>query len=465
MIPLDTLRARLTISYACVVLIAVAIISILSNVMLEKVFKQYVMNQQTHTIDTLISRVGEQYNVDNGKWRLAIIENLGLNALSDGLIMKVIDTDNRYIWDATVHNNGQCQMMMENIAKNMYSLYPNFKGNYVENTYELKKGTLLVGYLDIGYYGPYYFTDNDLYFIKTLNAILAWVAVGSIFFSIVVGALMSRRLSIPISNVIKIASEIAKGNFGTKVTATSSIREIKSLVQTVNNVSESLERLERLRKQLTSDVAHELRTPLSALQCNVEAMIDGIWEADTKRLESCHCEILRITRLVEDLQELTNIESEKIKLEKSEFALSELIHQICQNFEPDFQSKQLSIDFHDTLKENLVADRDKFAQIIVNLLSNALKYSAEGGHVDITTAGDAKSITIIIKDTGVGIPQEHLPYIFERFYRVDQSRNREAGGSGIGLAIVRALVLAHGGEITVESQILKGTTFTIVIPR
>ncbi len=465
MILINTLRARLTISYTFVILIAVVIISILSNVMLEKLFKQYVMNQQTHATAELIDRVQEQYDVNTEKWHLSVIENLGMNALSDGLIVKIVDSQNRNIWDATLHNNGQCQDMIENMAKNMYSLKPNFKGNYVENKYELKQGGKNIGSVSVGYYGPYYFTDNDLYFVKTLNNILVWVAVGSIFFSFVAGAFMSRILSVPISKVDKMASEIAKGNFGIKVTATSSIKEIKSLVQTVNNLSDSLEHLEKLRKRLTSDVAHELRTPLSALRCNLDAMIDGIWKPDKERLESCQAEIIRMTRLVEDMQELTNIESERMKVSKSDFVLSELITQIFQNFEPDFKSKGIALVFADQLKGSISADKDKLAQILVNLTSNALKYSNVGGVVTLTTSGSESEIFITIEDAGIGIPKEDLPYIFERFYRVDKSRNREVGGSGIGLAIVHGLVLAHGGKISAESELGRGTKFVLTLPR
>ncbi len=461
---LNSLRAKLTMSYMFIVLIAVAIISILSNVMLDHVFKEYVIKQQEVKIDELISRVGEQLNTTNEEWNLSVVENVGMNALSNGLIISVMDKGNRTIWDARTHNNGECQTMVENMAQNMHSRYPNFNGNYVEKKHELVKDDMPVGSIVIGYYGPYYFSDNDLYFINTLNKILAIVAASSVIVSVILGYIMSRYLSIPISSVISISSEIAKGNFGVRVNATSNIKEINSLVATINDLSGTLEHLEKMKKQLTSDVAHELRTPLATLQSHIEAMIDGIWEPDKQRLEGCHSEILRISRMVEDLQELTNIESEKIKLEKSEFELSTFLQLIGQNFEPRFKAKGLLFKFTDNLKGNVIADQDKFSQIMVNLISNAIKYSNSGACIELTTTGDEKSFTITIEDSGIGIPKEDLPFIFERFYRVDKSRGRDAGGAGIGLAIVQALVAAHGGRIIVESEVSKGTKFTLIFP-
>jgi two-component system sensor histidine kinase BaeS len=221
---------------------------------------------------------------------------------------------------------------------------------------------------------------------------------------------------------------------------------------------------ELLRKRLTSDVAHELRTPVATLQSHMEAMIDGIWEPDVERLRSCQEEIVRIGKMVGDLEKLARYESENATLEREHFDLSELVKRQLQNFENEFLSKNITADFKGS-EEIVFADRDKISQVVVNLLSNALKYTQPGGRVRVAVKGSEDVAELVVKDNGRGIPEEDLPYIFERFYRADKSRNRMTGGSGIGLTITRTIVEAHGGSIEVHSIIDIGTEFIVTLPK
>jgi two-component system, OmpR family, sensor histidine kinase BaeS len=219
-----------------------------------------------------------------------------------------------------------------------------------------------------------------------------------------------------------------------------------------------------LRKRLTADVAHELRTPLATLQSHMEAMIDGIWEPDTERLESCHEEILRIGRMVGDLEKLARFESENLVLNREPFDMAELVKRIIINFESDFRNKRVKIDFHGT-EQIVTLDKDKISQVVVNLVSNALKYTCEGGDVKVGIRDIGDMIRLTVQDTGIGISEEDLPCIFERFYRADKSRNRLGGGSGIGLAITKAIVEAHTGTIKVTSRLGEGTEFVLELPK
>jgi two-component system, OmpR family, sensor histidine kinase BaeS len=376
----------------------------------------------------------------------------------------VTDNTGKVIWDAKVHNNGLCQQMIEHMSHNMMSRYPNWKGAYIENPYSITSDFKGVGKVEIGYYGPYYFTDHDLAFINALNRVLIWVGVFSLVFAFLIGVLMARRLSNPITKVTGAARMIANGYFGGRVTETSSTKEISQLTGTINNLAETLEKQEILRKRLTGDVAHELRTPLATLQSHMEAMIDGIWKPDTERLKSCHEEIMRISRMVGDLEKLAKYESENLVLNKTEFDVSELISHIVKNFETDFVNKNITLNFS-AVKEIIFADKDKISQVIVNLISNALKYTRETGSVEIEVLNEENTSKIGIRDTGSGISAEDLPLIFERFYRADRSRNRLTGGSGIGLTITKAIVEAHKGKIEVKSEVNKGTEFTVVLPK
>lgn len=458
-----SLRTKLSISYIFIALVCVMFLSVLANVFLEKQFKEYVITKQGQTNRETSNLISQQYT-GGGNWNRDTIEKIGINALEQGLIIKVRDTSGKIIWDATLHNNGLCTEMLSHMAQNMMSRYPNWKGGYVETSYPVKYNFKEVGSVDIGYFGPYYFNDSDLAFINTLNKMLIGVGTFSLFFALILGAIMARRISRPISKVMKAAQMIAKGTYGERIAEQSSTKEISQLTSTINELAGTLEEQEMLRKRMSADVAHELRTPLATLQSHMEAMIDGIWKPDTQRLRSCHEEIMRIGRLVGDLEKLSRFEGENIHLNKTQFELSELIQSIIHNFENDFRNK--GVEIKSNLEEQSVfADRDKISQVIVNLLSNALKYTLEGGIVEVKAKGTGNLAEIIVKDSGQGISEDDLPHIFERFYRADKSRNRLTGGSGIGLTITRALVEAHKGNISVQSELDSGTEFIVSFPK
>lgn len=457
-----SLRTKLSLSYVSVVLISVLLVSVITNLLLDKHFKEYVLKNQERKNKETVVQVSLQYK--NGNWDLEAIESICINALGQGLILKVADSSGKLIWDATLHDNEQCQQMLAHMAKNMSSRYPNWEGSYKEDVYPIVSSLAEVGKVVVGYYGPFYFNDSDLAFINTLNRLLTGVGAFSLVLSFLIGSLMAKRLSTPISRVTTTARMISKGYFDGRITEKSSTKEIAQLTETINNLAETLENQEALRKRLTADVAHELRTPLATLQSYMEAMIDGIWKPDVERLRSCHEEIMRISRMIGDIEKLAKYENDSLILTRTSFDVSELIRHIIRNLENDFAGKGIEIRFLGE-KEIIIADKDKISQVIINLLSNALKYTQPGGlvQVEVRDAGDATEITV--KDNGKGIPPEDLPHIFERFYRADKSRNRLTGGAGIGLTITKAIVDAHKGKIQVTSTVNEGTAFIVTLPR
>ncbi len=457
-----SLRTRLSLSYVFIALLCVFFISLASNLYLEKYFREYVIKTQEKRNDEIVSMIGRQY-IEDGKWNYSTIEEVGINALEQGLIISILKNDGSVIWSALEYNSGLCQKMIMDLTHNMVSRYPNWKGAYEERIYPIIVGGAEVGSVKIGYYGPFYFNDIDLSFINTLNRVIFGIGLLSLAVALVLGYIMARKLSIPISKVTKTAEMISKGNFTDKCDVKSSIKEISMLTGTINNLSETLYKQESLRKRLTADVAHELRTPLATLQSHMEAMIDGIWEADVERLKSCHEEIIRLGRLVGDLEKLAKYEKEAIMLKKTEFAIAELVTPILLNYQSEFSAKGIELEY-DESSIKICADKDKLRQVLVNLLSNSLKYTQPGGIVKISDRKEDDFVVLAIEDNGQGISEADLPFIFERFYRADESRNRDTGGSGIGLAIARALVEAHGGSISVESELGKGAKFEVFVP-
>lgn len=457
-----TLRKKLTFSYILLITICVVVISFLTNLILEMQFKNYISKEHQQKSKIIVESLKSQY-IGDKEWNKEEIEKTGIDAIENDLFISVKDLSGNIIWDAFAYNNIKCEQVKGHIKSLMESNFPKWNGIYIKDEYPIVSNGIKVGTAEIGYYGPFFYNDNDIVYIKTLNQVLIGVGIISLMVALIFGIIMARGISNPILKVIEIAKLISKGNYTEKIEKTSDIEEINDLIVSINQLGTSLNKQEELRKRLTRDISHELRTPLSTLQSHMEAIIDGIWEPTTERIISCHEEILRLKRLVGDLEKLTKYESENLVLDKSEFNLGEVISNIVLNFEKEFLNKGVSITFHHK-DISIMADKDKISQVIVNLVSNALKYT-EIGRVEISIEAEKEFIKIFVKDTGIGISEKDLPCIFERFYRADESRNRFTGGAGIGLAITKAIVEAHGGNIEAVSKLNEGSEFIIKLPK
>ena len=251
-----------------------------------------------------------------------------------------------------------------------------------------------------------------------------------------------------------------KGNLTDEVKVKSSTIEILKLTDSLNRLRISLHDQETLRKQLASDISHELRTPLNIIQNELEAMIDGIFEINNERLEGLHSEIVRLTSLVRELENITHIESDSFIPDIQNINLDDIIQHTVSTFEAAFNRK--GIDLIMDLQHGIVvkAQADKLAQVIINIISNALKYTEEGS-VTVRTYMTKNYAVFEVTDTGYGLSEADKSKIFERFYRVEKSRNRNAGGAGLGLSIVKKIVDAHGWHIEAESDGHSGTTFRV----
>lgn len=458
-----SLKSRLTLSYIAVIGLCIFLISGLTNFFLDKHFREYVNQNREEINRGIVNQLAEQYG-KKGAWDYDDIEAIGVRALENGIITRVRDITGAVVWDAAQHNNGMCQRIIEQMARNVNRRYPFVKDAYTEKPYPIYSGIAKVGVVEIGSYGPYYLGEHELAFINTLNQVLMGVGIFSLVAALLLANFTAKRLSTPILKVIRSAGSIEKGCFSDRIPSTSDMVEINQLTSTINNLAETLEKQEALRKRLTGDLAHELRTPLATLQSHMEAMMDGIWEPDRDRLLSCHEEIVRINRLVGDLGKLARYEGENLILNKTCFDITELVRRLVQNFQNEFLMKDIHVEIKGD-EERVYADRDKMSQVFVNLLSNAQKYTPQGGSVCISIRGDDAKTEIIVEDNGEGIAEEDLPYIFERFYRADKSRTRSTGGAGIGLTIAKAIVMAHSGTITVSSRKCHGSKFVITLPK
>lgn len=459
-----SLRTKLTLAFILLALTLILVISLMANLLLERQFTAYVIGKQEQRNEDIVALVSASYQDWGKTWDADGIDTIGANALLDGLILRFADGSGQMLWDARIHNDGMCTAILDHMAMNMQEHSPGFQGGYEELSYPVQSDGQKVGTITIGYYGPYFFSDHDLQFLGTLNRLLLWTAGVAFLVCLIVGAWMGQRISRPITAVIRTTEQIASGNFSDRAVNYSQTKEIVELTDAVNQMAFSLENQEQIRRRLTTDVAHELRTPIANLQSHLEAMIDGVWPADAKRLQSCHEETTRLARLVGDLELLTRFESEMPGLAIAQFDLDELIRRLLPNFESDLHLKKISLTYQGD-SQLIEGDKDKLSQVMINLLSNALKYTDEGGQVCVSLEGTTEQVTVGIEDTGIGIAELDLPHVFDRFYRADQSRDRQTGGSGIGLTIARAIVTAHHGTLTVRSEIGKGSLFTVTLPR
>ena len=271
------------------------------------------------------------------------------------------------------------------------------------------------------------------------------------------------RYGRPLEQLFNAIDEVEAGNLAIRVP------EVKSdmfsdLVKRFNKMVGELERAEQQRRNLTADIAHELRTPLHIIQGNLEGIMDGIYEPTPEHIKDTLDETRLISRLVNDLQTLSLAETGQLPLHPTRFLLTDLIADLTSSFASQAASKNIDLQAN-IINQNqyLTADYDRLNQVLSNLISNALRHTPEGGEIAIQTETDLsreRNVKITIKDTGAGIPSDDLPFIFDRFWRADKSRS-ERTHSGLGLAITKQLILAHGGTIDAQSVVGTGTTFTI----
>ena len=458
-----SLKMKLTISYVLFAILLVISLLVASNYFLEQKFQSYVIEKQERKNQDIVNLVRDQFGEDGEAPDGKILENIGNTAVSQGIILMVNDPEGKELFCMSTLNGQMCDSMIESMRTYMTSIYPHFKGEYVQKEYDIVRDGVKLGTATLGYYGPFYYNDEDVQCMEVLNRIFNGVAVISLAAAAARGFFMADRIAKPSRKVIDQTRQIESGDYADRLTLTSRTKEISRLIGSVNALADTLERQQASKRRMARDYAHEFRTPLAALQANLEAMIDGIWEPTEERLESCREEILRLTRMIAEIDRLVKIEDDSLVLHKTEFDLAGLAGQTAQNFKANLAAKNIRLETSLDSFE-LHADKDKITQVLINLLSNAVKYTDDGGQIRIRVRKSKNRAELIVSDTGIGIAAEDLPNIFEHLYRTDKSRNRSTGGSGIGLSIVKAIVEAHGGAITAKSELGKGSEFMVSLP-
>lgn len=336
-------------------------------------------------------------------------------------------------------------------------------GDFLTSSVELLVDDEVIGYVLSAEPPPGFSPEEQAYLDNTNRALLVGV-VGASLVSLLVGLLLSRQFLRPLTTLTEAIMAMKSGDLDQKVDVTTN-DELGQLADAFNQMSSQLHRANQLRKQMTADVAHDLRTPLHVMSGYIEAMRDGALPPTPERFDAMNQEANLLKRLVEDLRTLSLADSNALKLNYQSINPRELLQQVKETFKPIAQQEGVTItsDIKDDLP-TVQMDRERMVQVLTNLVSNALRYTPTKGKITLAAYPAAAGVVLEVKDTGAGIPADQIENIFERFYRVDISRHEAQGESGLGLAIVKSIVEAHDGTVTASSQLNKGTTFTITLP-
>ncbi|MHC0038196.1 sensor histidine kinase [Pseudoneobacillus sp. C159] len=453
---LQTLRAKVLFYLLLVSMSGIVLVSLFVQGGFEESFQSYLDTNRKDQIRRVEEELKKEYNEKGyftGEKAFYIMHEHGL---MDQLFYLVYDEYNRLIIDST---------SVRSLLQELGISSPRFsEENFQAQTYSIQLRDKRIGRMTVFY--PIELIDAESNFLKAIQQYIIVAVALTILLSFIMSILFSRKLTEGFQKLSQGAKALKQHKLDIEIPLDHLTEEMKELAISFNELANSLAKEERLRKQFTWDLAHELRTPLATLRSQIEAYQDGIWEPTPQRLEQSHEELMRLVRLVNEIEKLLAAENPQIRLDKVRLETTEVLRRMYESFSLPFKQKgvELKVEIPDET-HHFWADKDRMVQILTNIINNALKYTPEGKAVTLSVVETDELVGFSVDDEGSGIPEEDIQHIFERFYRGDKSRDRKTGGIGIGLSIVKALVDAHNGEIEVESEIGHGTTVTILLPK
>jgi len=439
----NSLRVRLLMAIILVVLVAVTVTAVVAGRRTTGEFQRYVARGGPIPFARYAGFLARSYDLRRS-WEAVQPEVERIGQIS-GMRVVVADAEGRIVADS------ESALIGKSAA-----------GRWQVPAVEILVGGRPVGFLYM--IPPTEPRESERAFLQAVNRSILFGALFAGAVAILVTLGMSDRILRPIERLTAAAQRMEKGDLSVRVPVDSQ-DEIGKLAHAFNAMASSLAMQEQLRRNLVSDVAHELRTPLTNLRGYLEAVRDGLIQPDAGLIDNLYEETMLLNRLVSDLHELAQAEAGQLNLVRRPVRVDEIVHRVAEAFNWQVESKGLTLRVDVPADLPLVdVDPERIGQVLRNLLSNAILHTPAGGEIDIVARAGGKWVTVAVKDTGEGIPPEHLPLVFDRFYRVDKSRSRLTGGVGLGLAIAKQLVEAHGGDIHVESRVGEGSTFTFTLP-
>ena len=455
------MRKKLFLSTLIIVLITLALSILSVNLVFHQEFSDYLTKANETTLEQLPTRLSAVYQ-SKGTWDPTSLSEIS-HSLPVGTSVTLTDLSDKLI--ATLNN--PMEGMMANhggMGMGMMSSSSNTSWKTKTLTISGPLGALATAFIRYPATAQI-LNPQDVLFQSSVFRSLLFAGGLALLFGILLSYFTSRRLVAPLKRLTQAAERIGQGHLDERVNIQAK-DEVGQLATAFNGMVDNLNRHERLRKQFTADVAHELRTPLTSIKSYIEAFQDNVLPADQENLSSLHEEIDRLVDLSSDLKDLNVAEIGALTLNVEPVDLGQLLDKVVQSLHPLIQEKQLALIWN--APPELVAtsgDRRLLTRLFYNLVHNAYRYTDVGGQITVKLLQTPDFNEIIIKNTGLGIPQSDLPLIFERFYRADKSRTRETGGTGIGLALVQQITALHHGIVNVQSEVDKVTEFTVRLPK
>ena len=455
----QSFTTRMAAFFALTAVMTVLVLISVLGIVWENRFTTYTRENLQNTVDTTALNMSQAYARAEG-WNADVLSIARqASATNSDIGIQVLDVSGVVLYDDSAPNarrpGGNSALSGPQTGDAVvYAVVQNLQGEPV-------------GSIRIWTFGSEPFlTQRDIAFRNGSYQAISLAAAIAISLSGLIGILASRSLTKPVRRITETAVQIRSGNLA----ARSGIRgenELGRLGETFDDMASSLERDIKLERRLTSDVAHELRTPLMAIMATVEAIQDGILPADEERLENIVSESRRLSRLVDAMLHLSRLENGKTKFNPESVNVVAMVASLVAVQETLFKENNRTLTFVDMTPEGncfVDIDSDMIREALTNLLSNAIRYTDDGGHVVITVSIDDNDAVISVTDDGMGIAPEDIPQTFSRFWRAEESRERASGGLGVGLAITKEIMDRHNGTISVESELGKGTTFSLHLP-
>lgn len=453
------LKSKLTIAFLSLVVIAILILSAAIGYSTKIFFNEYLYNQSTVKAVQWRDYLASYYTWNNLSWDgVQKLFNEPQHFPGRGRERGRIERDRIIMLDSSgkVLADSEDQLT---IGNNPPRLDHKTEVDILVNNQ--KVGMVLIGITP----PPGVITLEERFFHSVLNAIIL-AGLGTGLVAIILGLYYSRRISVPLVSLADGAQKLAGKDFKYRFHVPGN-DEVSLLAHSLNTMAEALEKNEQIRNNLVADVAHELRTPITILRGNLESLQAGVIEPSMENIASLHDEVLRLSRLVEDLQELTLAEAGKLLLHYRTVNCIDLVRKVVHNFKGPASAKEIQITLTVPEQESIVEiDEDRVIQVLANLMTNAVRHTPQGQSINVTLfEKNDNFICIEIKDSGPGISSQDRLFIFDRFYCGSKSRNRSEGGTGLGLAIAKSLVQAHGGKIEVDCPASGGTVFQVYFPK
>ncbi len=453
-------RQRVTLSFAAVAVSTTLLFVVVLTLVWNSQFGSYARSTMENLAESAAVTLGRVYNT-RGFWSTSQLDSAVSNATStEGVGIQVLNADGVVLYDSTRITDDRSTIFDDEISlapdESHMVLTP-----IVSDTGE-KVGTVRVW----AYGSDLLLTQRDKTFRNSSFEAIALAAVASVVLAVFMGLGFSRALTRPVRIISQAAQRIKEGELSAR-SGISGDDDLGQLGETFDDMAESLERDRELERRLTSDVAHELRTPLMSILATVEAMQDEVLPCDQEHLALVSSETKRLSRLVDSMLRLSRLENGSVRLDIEPVDIVSLVHGIAMSHRALLEDMGLEMAFENLTGEeelDVALDRDTVTQAVTNIISNAMRYTPAPGKVTVRLDAVEDGALISVSDTGIGIAPDDLDRVFGRFWRAEESRNRVAGGLGVGLAVTKEIVDRHHGMITVESEQGVGTTFTIFLP-